>query len=118
MKELILAAAGITALISSLSALAGPDWAVIEKARAAKKAGTHEAQMRQPMTSDQAAMMKACQEIMQLNEAVAAIPCRAPASKTACRDAVHCSCRLAGHEPATSGHNRPAPIVANVAKWI
>ncbi|QWC88818.1 hypothetical protein [Cupriavidus metallidurans] len=76
MKELILAAAGITALISSLSALAGPDWAVIEKARAAKKAETHEAQMRQPMTSDHAAMKKACQEIMQLNEAVAAIPWR------------------------------------------
>lgn len=65
MKKLILAAAGMTALVSSLSALAGPDWAVIEKARAAKRAETHAAQMQQPMTGDHAAMMKACQEMMQ-----------------------------------------------------
>lgn len=65
MKNLILAAAGITALVSSLSVLAGPDWAVIEKARAAKKTETHAAQMQQPMTGDHAAMMKACQEMMQ-----------------------------------------------------
>ena len=65
MKKLILAAAGVTALISSLSALAGPDWTVIEKARAAQKAEAHAAQMQQPMTGDRAAMMKACQEMMQ-----------------------------------------------------
>lgn len=65
MKKLILAAAGMAALVSSLSALAGPDWAVIERARAAKKAETHAAQMQQPMTGDHAAMMKACQEMMQ-----------------------------------------------------
>lgn len=65
MKNLILATAGMTALVSSLSVLGGPDWAVIEKARAAKKAETHAAQMQQPMTGDHAAMMKACQEMMQ-----------------------------------------------------
>lgn len=65
MKKLIVAAAGLTALVSSLSVLAGPDWTVIEKARGAKKAETHAAQMQQPMTGDHAAMMKACQEMMQ-----------------------------------------------------
>ncbi|WP_416047317.1 hypothetical protein [Cupriavidus basilensis] len=65
MKKIILAAAGMTALISSLSVLAGPDWYVIEKARAAKQAEKHTAQMQQQMAGDHAAMMKACQEMMQ-----------------------------------------------------
>ncbi|MGY2492800.1 hypothetical protein [Cupriavidus sp. CP313] len=65
MKKFILAAAGMTALASSLSVLAGPDWAVIEKAREAKKAEAHAAQMQQSMAGDHAAMMRACQQMMQ-----------------------------------------------------
>ncbi|GAB7547724.1 hypothetical protein [Cupriavidus sp. 8B] len=63
MKKIILAAVGTTALIASLSVLAGPDWYVIEKARAAKQTEMHAAQMQQK-TGDPAAMMKTCREMM------------------------------------------------------
>ncbi len=59
MKKIILAAAGITALASSLSVLAGPDWSVIEKAREAKRAETQ-----QHKAADSAAMMQMCQSMM------------------------------------------------------
>ncbi len=63
MKKIILAAVGTTALLASLSVLAGPDWYVIERARAAKQAEMRTAQMQQK-AGDQAAMMKACREMM------------------------------------------------------
>ncbi|WP_454766343.1 hypothetical protein [Cupriavidus campinensis] len=43
MKPLILVAAGLMAISCSVSALAGPDFYVIEKARAAKRAEPHPA---------------------------------------------------------------------------
>jgi len=59
MKKIFLAAAGIAALASSLPVLAGPDWYVIEKARAANRAEM------QHKAADSAAMMEKCQIMMQ-----------------------------------------------------
>ncbi|WP_284459648.1 hypothetical protein [Cupriavidus campinensis] len=57
MKFFLHALGGAVALGLSLSAVAGPDWYVIEKARNAKRA---EAQQQKQQTEDHAAMMKKC----------------------------------------------------------
>jgi hypothetical protein len=59
MKKTTLAIAGLTVFSSSLAAFAGPDWQVIEKARAAQRAEAH-----QPKAGDSAAMMQMCQSMM------------------------------------------------------
>ncbi|WP_454731562.1 MULTISPECIES: hypothetical protein [Cupriavidus] len=62
MKSLLHALVGAVALALSLSAVAGPDWYVIEKARAAKRA---EAQQQKQQTEDHAAMMRDHAAMMQ-----------------------------------------------------
>lgn len=71
MKTYLLAVGGAVALAVSLSAMAGPDWYVIEKGRAAKQAESHQPKSQQPMMNDHAAMMgnhvtmiQACREMM------------------------------------------------------
>jgi len=46
MKKVILSAVGLAAVLTSLTAIAGPDWQVIEKARNAKLAQIRAAQAR------------------------------------------------------------------------
>ncbi|MFS8979706.1 hypothetical protein PO002_35410 [Cupriavidus necator] len=65
MKTILLTMAGAVTAAVSLAAIAGPDWSVIEKARAAKQAQAQKATPHQPMMmEDHAAMMKACREMM------------------------------------------------------
>lgn len=59
MKTILLAVGTALTLGTSLSAVAGPDWYVIEKARAAKQTKAQAA-----LERDHAAMMKACREMM------------------------------------------------------
>ncbi|WKZ88713.1 hypothetical protein N5B55_24350 (plasmid) [Ralstonia pickettii] len=62
MKTTILITASLAALLSSLPALAGPDWQIIEKAREAKLA-----QIRAPQAQkagDPASMAQMCQNMM------------------------------------------------------
>ncbi|WP_434033917.1 hypothetical protein [Cupriavidus sp. a3] len=61
MKSLLYTFVGAVALAFSLSAVAGPDWYVIEKARAAKQT---EAQQKSQQSRDHAAMMGMCREMM------------------------------------------------------
>ncbi|NSX05534.1 hypothetical protein KZ686_24595 [Cupriavidus cauae] len=61
MKFFLHALGGAVALGLSLSAVAGPDWYVIEKARNAKRA---EAQQQKQQTEDHAAMMQKCREML------------------------------------------------------
>jgi len=63
MKTILLTMVGAIATAVSLAAVAGPDFYVIEKARAAKQAEAHKS-VPQPKISDHAAMMKACREMM------------------------------------------------------
>ncbi|CAG9166387.1 hypothetical protein [Cupriavidus pinatubonensis] len=62
MKSLLHALVGAVALALSLSAVAGPDWYVIEQARAAKRAEAQ--QQKSQQTEDHAAMMQKCREMM------------------------------------------------------
>ncbi|MGE8368487.1 hypothetical protein ACU4GI_09485 [Cupriavidus basilensis] len=56
MKTIVLALLSVTALASSLPALAGPDWTVIERARAQKQAqAKQQAQTPCALKSNQAA---------------------------------------------------------------
>lgn len=65
MKTILLTMASAVAAAVPLTATAGPDWSVIEKARAAKQVQAQKAPPHQPMTmEDHAAMMKACREMM------------------------------------------------------
>ncbi|AVA37682.1 hypothetical protein C3Z06_09585 [Cupriavidus metallidurans] len=64
MKTILLAVGAALALGTSLSAVAGPDWYVIEKARAAKQTEAKQAKAQAAMERDHAAMMKACREMM------------------------------------------------------
>lgn len=65
MKTILFTMAGAVTTAVSLAAMAGPDWSVIEKARAAKQAQAQKQTPHQPMTmEDHAAMMKACREMM------------------------------------------------------
>ncbi|WP_316149977.1 hypothetical protein [Cupriavidus sp. BIC8F] len=65
MKTILLTMACAVTATVSLAAMAGPDWSVIEKARAAKQAQAQKVTAHQPMMmEDHAAMMKACREMM------------------------------------------------------
>lgn len=69
MKFFLHALGGAVALGLSLSAVAGPDWYVIEKARAAKRAEAQQQKSQQTedhaaMMRDHAAMMQKCREMM------------------------------------------------------
>lgn len=66
MKPLLHALVGAVALGLSLSAVAGPDWYVIEKARAAKLAEAQQQKSQQPMMGDHAAMMRDHAAMMQM----------------------------------------------------
>lgn len=59
MKTFLLTMIGAIATAISLTAMAGPDFYVIEKARYAKQAESHKS-----VPGDHAAMMKACREMM------------------------------------------------------
>ncbi|AMR78394.1 MULTISPECIES: hypothetical protein [Cupriavidus] len=69
MKFFFHALGGAVALGLSLSAVAGPDWYVIEKARNAKRAEAQQLKAQQAedhtaMRRDHAAMMQKCREMM------------------------------------------------------
>ncbi|WP_354687345.1 hypothetical protein [Cupriavidus necator] len=69
MKSLLHALVGAVALAFSLSAVAGPDWYVIEKARDSKLAEAQQQKSQQSrdhaaMMRDHAAMMQMCREMM------------------------------------------------------
>lgn len=69
MKSLLHGLVGAVVLGLSLSAVAGPDWYVIEKARDAKRTEAQHSKARQTgdntaMTRDQAATMQKCREMM------------------------------------------------------
>ncbi|WP_197090428.1 hypothetical protein [Cupriavidus basilensis] len=88
MKKIALAGAGLMALSCSLSALAGPDFAVIEKAREAKRAQQHAA-VSQPVATTATQASVTPRGVVYKHE-VAAVPARdtigqqaAPARSTA-----------------------------------
>lgn len=56
MKKVILSAVGLAAVLTSLTAIAGPDWQVIEKARNAKLA---------QKSAGMPAMPQPCQDMIQ-----------------------------------------------------
>ncbi|CAJ0808658.1 hypothetical protein LMG19083_04747 [Ralstonia psammae] len=61
-EDFIALAAGLAALLSSVATFAGPDWYLIEKARAAKLAQVRAEQAQK--AGDPAAMMQMCQSMM------------------------------------------------------
>lgn len=64
MKAILLAMGVALALGTSLTALGGPDWYVIEKARSAKQVEAQQSKSKATTERDHAAMMKACREMM------------------------------------------------------
>ena len=63
MKKVILSAVGLAAVLTSLPAIAGPDWQVIEKARNAKLAQIRAAQAQK--SAGMPAMPQPCQDMIQ-----------------------------------------------------
>ncbi|WP_155887916.1 MULTISPECIES: hypothetical protein [Cupriavidus] len=90
MKKIALAGAGLMALSCSLSALAGPDFAVIEKAREAKRAQQHAAVSQPVATTATTTQASVTPRGVVYKHEVAAVPARdtigqqaAPARSTA-----------------------------------
>ncbi|WP_420993070.1 hypothetical protein ACKI2N_023060 [Cupriavidus sp. 30B13] len=75
MKKIALAGAGLMALSCSLSALAGPDFAVIEKAREAKRAQQH-ASASQPLAAATTTQASVTPRGVVYQREVAAVPAR------------------------------------------
>lgn len=63
MKKVILSAVGLAAVLTSLTAIAGPDWQVIEKARNAKLAQIRAAQAQK--SAGMPAMPQPCKDMIQ-----------------------------------------------------